>query len=174
MKRELMIDLETLGTGNNAAVAAIGAVFFDKDGLHRSFYRAIDLNDAGKYGTIDGGTVKWWLQQEHDARAELYLATAPLVVVLQDFADFINNEAAGVWGFGATFDNVILRSAYTATKVACPWHFRIDRCFRTLAAMNPNVLWEPRVGVHHNALDDAVTQAKTAIKMLYPTINIQL
>lgn len=166
---ELMIDLETMGTSNDAAITAIGAVFFDKAGLHNEFYCTVDLADAAKYGRIDGSTVKWWLQQEADARREIYLSNTLLGTALGSFSYFAGDlKNVGVWGFGATFDNVILRNAFTATGLRCPWHFRNDRCFRTLAAINPHVIWDDRVGTHHNALDDAKTQALTAVKMLWP------
>lgn len=174
--KHLMIDLETMGASNEAAIVAIGAVTFSEDGLGDTFYRPIDLVDSVKYGKLDAATVKWWMQQSDEARAELNRPDAGgLATALRDFIGFYNNTAIlGVWGFGATFDNVILRHAYKATGLPCPWHFRQDRCFRTLVALNPDVEWEPRTGTHHNALDDAVTQAKTAIKMLYPTIDIRL
>ena len=31
----IMLDLETLGTGNNAVIISIGAVLFDKDGVSK-------------------------------------------------------------------------------------------------------------------------------------------
>jgi exodeoxyribonuclease VIII len=165
-----MIDLETMGTSNDAAITAIGAVFFDSAGLHNEFYCTVDLADAAKYGRLDASTVKWWLQQDADARREIYLASTPLGDALFRFSQFVGPDATGVWGFGATFDNVILRSAYKAVDLPCPWHFRNDRCFRTLAAVNRHIEWAPRVGTHHNALDDAKTQALTAIKMLWPSL----
>lgn len=172
--KHIMVDLETMGNSNNAAIVAIGAAVFSEEGVGSTFYRTIDLDDAAKYGVIDASTVKWWLQQEADARRELYLASCPLRVALMDFSAWLGSQGAvdGVWGFGATFDNVILRNAYKALDLFCPWHFRKDRCFRTVAAMYPQVEWEPRVGTHHNALDDAVTQARTAIKMLWPNADL--
>ena len=170
---ELMIDLETMGNGPTACVLSLGAVLFDENGVDDAvFYGQCDLVDSAKYGKIDASTVKWWLQQEEKARQELVHNVLSLPAMLSAFVEFLDQSPKinGVWGFGATFDNVILRSAFNATGIPCPWHFRQDRCFRTLAAINPHIEWAPRVGTHHNAADDAKTQALTAVKMLWPSL----
>lgn len=45
MKKDVMLDLETMGKGANAAIIAIGAVAFDlADGdLSTTFYRIMEL-----------------------------------------------------------------------------------------------------------------------------------
>jgi hypothetical protein len=167
MSHHIMIDLETMGTKPNAALVAIGACIFDANGIGDRFYDAVDLQsciDAGL--TVDGPTVMWWLDQSDDARAALKI-TSPLHVALERFSDFMApsiGDFAGVWGCGATFDNVILRSAYNAAGLQCPWPFWADRCFRTVRETNA-VDAPDREGTHHNALDDAVHQSKHLIKI---------
>jgi exodeoxyribonuclease VIII len=63
-----------------------------------------------------------------------------------------------VWGNGATFDNVILANAYDACRIRRPWKYYADMCFRTVRNQYPHVQVK-RQGTHHNALDDALTQA---------------
>lgn len=164
-----MIDLETMGTSNNAAIVAIGACEFDWtcaiNPIGRTFYKRIDLVDAAKYGVIDAATVIWWLEQAHDAQAELYgEGRYPLVQALGELNKWFDDPNYKVWGNGATFDNVILRNAYTAAKVVCPWQYRNDGCFRTmknmLAKPDQNLL---QGGLRHHALDDAVRQAQYLI-----------
>ncbi|MFM9673750.1 3'-5' exonuclease, partial [Streptomyces galilaeus] len=69
----VMLDLETMGQGNNAAIVAIGAVFFEPTTgeIGDTFYRKIDLESAAQYGEIDPNTVLWWLKQSDAARAEI-------------------------------------------------------------------------------------------------------
>lgn len=72
-----------------------------------------------------------------------------------------------VWGNGAAFDNVILASAYRRVTAGTPWQYWNDRCYRTVKALHPDVPMQ-RTGDHHNALDDAISQAHQLIAMLAP------
>lgn len=161
----VMIDLETMGTGNDAAITAIGAVKFDPmhpGQIDDSFYVGVDLTSAKAHGlTIDASTVMWWLHPDRaDARASLLDSeTVDLATALEGFAGWFGAESLPLWGNGATFDNVILRSAYKATGLHAPWAFWHDRCYRTLKGLAPDVALV-REGTHHNALDDALSQAK--------------
>jgi hypothetical protein len=163
----VMIDLETMGTGPNAAIVAIGACIFDANGIGDRFYDAVDLQsciDAGL--TVDGQTVMWWLDQSDEVRGALK-NSSPLHVALERFSDFMADSMgniSGVWGCGAAFDNVILRNAYKAAGLECPWPFWADRCFRTVRDTN-EIDAPDRAGTHHNALDDAVHQANYLIKI---------
>ena len=68
----------------------------------------------------------------------------------------------GVWGNGASFDNVILSESYYRAAILRPWPFWKDRCYRTIKTIYPDVELV-RSGTHHNALDDARTQAEHLI-----------
>ena len=161
----LMIDLETLGTSPGCVVLSIGAVFFDEVGLGAKFHRHISVQDSVQHGlTIDGDTALWWLGQTDDARQGVLSGqkeAVPLLEACKEFADFINMYGSNpkVWGNGASFDNPILAELYKRRGVPTPWKFWNDRCYRTKAAEYPDVRME-REGVHHNALNDAVSQAK--------------
>lgn len=167
----VMVDLETMGNGPSAAIVAIGAVEFDPDSgeLGREFYREIGLeNSAAKGGVIDASTVLWWMQQSDLARAAVYDGQGiDLMPVLFQFADWLREcgPDVKVWGNGSPFDNVILRSAYGAIHMPPPWKHWNDRCYRTLKNLRPSIKLE-RSGTHHNALDDAITQAKHAVAVL--------
>lgn len=63
-----------------------------------------------------------------------------------------------VWGNGSDFDNVILRNAYAAIGSTYPWRYNDNMCYRTIKNLAPDVKMA-RQGVHHNALDDARSQA---------------
>lgn len=161
----IMIDLETMGTRPNAPIVSIGAVAFDATGVHKKFYRVVDLESAVKAGgVIEPSTVLWWLVQSHDARMALADDIAePVKDVLDAFALWVAKfDVAGVWGNGATFDNVILTETYHRAYGVTPWRFWQDRCYRTVKNMYPGVEMV-RSGTHHNALDDARTQAEHLI-----------
>ena len=164
MKYEnVMIDLETMGTNNNAAIIAIGAVTFDFEGnIGPTFYETIDLaSSVENGGVMDASTVLWWMKQSGDARKEFEREGLLEYVVLEHFQEFLAQFGSDVkvWGNGASFDNVILANAYTRWVMDKPWQYYNDRCYRTMKGLHPEIMME-REGTHHNALADAISQAK--------------
>lgn len=161
-----MIDLETFGTRPGAVIVALGAVCFGEGKILDRFYARIDPVDAQAHGlTIEAATVTWWLEQSAAARIEIAAANAlPLAQVLVSFGRWLGEDAAEVWGNGASFDNALLAEAYARCGLARPWPFWMDRCYRTIKALHPAVKIV-REGTHHNALDDAATQAAHLMAM---------
>lgn len=166
--KNLMIDIETMGTLVNAPVLAIGAVFFDpKTGeLGRRFYGAIDIADACRYGRPSGDTIRWWMGQGDDARKAAVAGKQSAETVFAGFRAFIQNQSGDVhpWGNGATFDISILEYAFLKiTGEAAPWKFWNVRDCRTIKdiANSMGLSFDaPREGTAHQALDDAVHQAQ--------------
>lgn len=168
---DIMIDLETMGTGPNAAIIAIGAVEFDieKNKLGERFYRVVDLTSSARQGGVmDASTVLWWMKQDESARSQFEQEGTPIGGALCGFVGWLYDngrtaETLRMWGNGAGFDNVILSTAYERHSEGCasaPWAFYNNRCYRTMKAMFPQVALPERKGVKHNALDDAVFQAE--------------
>lgn len=159
--KNVSIDIETLGKKPGCVILSIGAVEFDpeSDKTGRWFYSAINVEDSHKNGfTIDASTVLWWFKQSDQARKAVADATAPVATVLGNFAAWLPDNAT-LWGNGSDFDNAIVSAAYDKMGMETPWSFRGNRCLRTLRGMYPHVQ-VPAVGTHHNALDDAIYQAK--------------
>jgi 3' exoribonuclease, RNase T-like len=159
----VMLDLETLSTAANAAIVQIGAVAFTAEGIGDSFFAPVDLEtvDPQRF-SISAGTVKWWLRQSDAARAPIAAGGQALPAALKRFAEWLaaqgpQNELR-VWGNGAAFDNVVLRTAYSALSILAPWCYTQDRCFRTVKAMFP-LYTVPDGTCAHNALSDAKWQA---------------
>lgn len=167
---DVMIDLETMGTRPNAAIVSIGAIKFDRDGTHGGFYRVVDLQSSIDAGlSVDGATVMWWLQQSEEARKALYdpdQPTTDLFTALTELIEWIGDFdlIGGIWGNGAAFDNVILKSAWHACGQEELWPHWLDHCYRTEKKRHP-ALDVDRIGVHHNAYADAATQANHLIKL---------
>lgn len=171
---DIMLDLETFSSKNNAMIVSIGAVTFDPykggDALLAGrdlFYRVINPKTA--IGHIDADTVVWWLGQPDGARAALTQEMASRVSLqqaLDDFAAFCDSfETPVIWGNGSDFDNVVLRNSYEHMGMKAPWSFRNNRCYRTLKALRPDIEFI-RTGEAHNALADAFSQAMHAEKIL--------
>jgi len=171
---DIMVDIETLSSAPDAAIVAIGAVTFNdgsipaKDFVRQTFTMAIHARSAQiTGGRISGDTVAWWLQQPEAARMALFDDPQTMTEALAGFSQWVKGqgEAPRLWGNGASFDNVALRSAYDRAMMDTPWEFRADRCYRTLKALRPDIPFEPH-GTHHNALDDAFAQATHAERIL--------
>lgn len=157
--QNVMIDLETLGTAEDAAIISVGACEFNPmiGEIGRKFYERIDWESAMSGRTITADTIKWWMQQEDGVRLEVLAEGKPFQAVLSDFAAWLPAGCI-VWGNGATFDITLLSTAYGKDV---PWGFRDVRDMRTIKALEAASQDEVDFdGVAHNALDDAVWQAK--------------
>lgn len=157
--RHIMLDVETMGTAPGSAVVQIGAVEFSIYKVGDPLSITIGLESCVAAGMrIDPLTVMWWMKQGDAARKSLTKDAVPIRDGLQSFSDWIGSEKVCVWGDGAAFDNALLASAYRACRMALPWHYSGDRCFRTMKETFPveRVVSE----IEHNAAADAVAQAK--------------
>lgn len=173
---EVMLDLETMGTGPDAAIVAIGAVAFDVETCKIAplgFYERVDLASSVECGGVmDASTVTWWLDQSQAARDELTrndLERIDIGRALARFAVWLHVHTSGtprVWGNGAAFDNVILRRAYDRSGRAAPWPHWNDRCYRTIKGLYGHDIKIERTGTHHHALADAEAQAVHLLRML--------
>lgn len=168
---DISIDLETLSTRHDAAILSIGATQFDRNTgeIGDKFYREVCIDSAIENGHVSGSTLSWWMQQSERAR-ELFAETRwklSLGGALNDLQVFVERRpAAKVWGNGATFDITILEQAYAKSGRSAPWEYWNIRDLRTLVdAAEANGFDKasiPFEGTAHNALDDAVHQAKIA------------
>lgn len=171
----IMLDLETMGKGSNAAIVSIGAVFFNPltGELGEEFYERIWLESAAKHGELDASTVAWWLGQSDEARAEInHNDSVGLNEAIRGFSEFVINNTKGsfidtrVWGNGCTFDNVIIANAYKQLHLQKPWSYAGDMDVRTIVELGRKLLnFDPKKdmpfeGEKHNALADAIHQAK--------------
>lgn len=162
MTPHIMLDCETLGVGNEPVLLSIGAVKFTADEIVDRFHVAIDPETCQLFGLkINASTVMWWLEDDRQpARAALLAQERhALPDALRGFAQWLGDPAP-VWGNGATADNVWLRNAFRAIGDDCPWSYRLDRCYRTVKNLAPAGLEPSNSGVAHDALDDAVWQAR--------------
>lgn len=171
--RDIMIDIETLGTTAGSVILSIGAVGFcpvDRV-LGARHYGVVSIASSLSLGaTVDSETVAWWAKRTPAAQRVLFEALDPNASSLPDALDRLSDYliAQGspadlrIWGNGSDFDNVLLVAAYAQAGRKQPWRFYNHRCFRTLKNLFPG--HEPvREGEHHNALDDAEHQARHAL-----------
>lgn len=168
VKFGVMHDIETLSKRKDAAIVSIGAVKFTDKEIIDTFYVNIDPRSCNSVGLcIDLDTVEWWKTQKPEAWESLKTDRKSLTEALQMYAAWYGPRSVWTWGNGAEFDNVIIENAYTACGMEKPWKFWDSMCYRTVVNLTNSRLTDAdRQGIHHNALDDAKSQALNLIKVL--------
>lgn len=169
--RHVMVDLETLGTEPFAPILSIGACRFNMDSEmlpfsdpeNDLFYQAVTLESCLEVGLKpSASTTLWWMGQSKEAQQVFADPQAvALPVALDAFTDWLNSRPDEIWGNSARFDLGLLSAAYRACGKVVPWNHWLERCYRTLKSL-PQVAGIKiyREGTYHNALDDAVSQAR--------------
>src|ERR1039458_2426242 len=95
--KNVMLDLETLGTGNDAAIISIGACLFDPRGdgvligVDHRFYARVNPASSVEIGMkIDVSTILWWMQQSDAARKSTFEGDSLWIQhALKNFDEFI-------------------------------------------------------------------------------------
>lgn len=169
----LMIDLETLATTPDAAILTIGACKFDPKGndIHSTYYERIVLETQEGYGRIiNEDTLSWWSQQDKQIQEDAFGEGVDRID-LKDAMKKLYTFGLGtsnIWSHGAIFDVVIIEDICRSFQQAVTWKFWEVRDTRTLFDLaGVNV----RIEGKHNALTDAVAQAK-AVQQSYQKLKI--
>lgn len=164
---DIMIDLETLGTSVDTVVISIGAVFFDTTTkeLGPTFNMNLKIENQLKTRSINADTLAWWMGQSNAAKKVFSAEALPTVVALSAFVKWVIANApedgnVKPWGNGAIFDISILEHLLAEYNIKPPWKFsnvRDLRTFKEYVAGNAKI---NKLGIEHNALDDAMSQAQ--------------
>jgi len=171
--KDLMIDLETLGTNVDAPVISIGAVYFDIESrsMGNTFYETLDVADQidTKIRFADSSTIKWWMSQADAAKNVFKEGSNPSKVVMSAFRQWIMlNSKAGKtskqttkcipWGNGSGFDITLMETMFKDYDVQCPWMFWNVMDLRTFRRFIGKGRKVEKHGVDHNAMFDAKSQ----------------
>lgn len=171
---DIMLDIETFGTGTNAAIVQIGAVAFNADGDNAELFTNspevllgqgvgfrvnVDLAKSKHPGVIDPSTVEWWLKQSDAARASVTSLTEmryELGSALNEFSGWVQDVGHSMhdvrlWSNGPTFDETIIRAAFDRYGMTLPISFRGSRCCRTMNDLAMDMGWDPRAALSEAA-----------------------
>ena len=174
--KDLMIDLETMGTKPGCVVLSIGACFFDvvTGKITDTFYIVLDSEQQKNQGrTVDPSTMKWWSMQSNAAKKVFTDPKENVCMALSKFINFIYKHGTiskiHPWGNGSTFDISILENLFQMYGIKVPWLFYNVMDVRTFVSFQAKGIKVPKLeGVNHHALDDAINQAKHVMKYCKP------
>lgn len=163
MKTHLMIDIETLDIIPTSIVLSVGAVLFNKNNILEEYYAPLNIfEQILKDRTMSQSTIDFWKKQNDEAK-NIGTSVNNVKTCLTILSDLVNNyeelEQVKVWGKGPHFDVSIIESLMRDFDVNIPWKFWNVRDVRTFMEYK-NVRKPKDQGVAHNALDDAIYQAK--------------
>ena len=168
----VMLDIETVGTEPGAAIASIGAVRFDTDGVDGEFFESVDIESCQAYGLqIEADTLAWWLEQSEAARDQLHGGNE-LDDALKKLTRFVDGRT--VWANSPAFDVVLLEAAYDAVDRPTPWRYYRCRDYRTLRETLDTWPDREQESVAHDALADARYQAECLIELVSESEEVSL
>lgn len=183
--KQLMIDLETLSTEDDAVVLAIGAVIFDEEKVLDS--KGWQLRFDNMSGHIDPETVRWWMDQSKEAQQVTFGGErVPAFVAAHELKGMIDkHQPTTFWANDPHFDYVILRNWWhrnqRATQdkgtmmqpgigYAWPFKYNQPRSYRTMVELAEQHGFTPEMRgqakgmyVAHSAVEDAAAQARVII-----------
>jgi hypothetical protein len=166
-----MIDLETLSTAPDAYILSIGACYFDLETgqIGENLHVKTSFNDTLSHtGHISAATVEWWLKQLKPTQESLLSGNRFILAnVIYQITSFIRlYKPKTIWSNGASFDLVILRSAFNSNNYNIPWQYWQERDTRTIVDIAERLTGinakktTPFNGTQHDALADAMHQAQ--------------
>ena len=164
---DIMIDIETVGTGPDACILTIAAQTFDPNALGylpQDYYARVDI-DSQPNREVDDATVEWWATQPQEAQDEAFgeEGRISLKQALEELSKLCFHCNL-TWANGTTFDMVILENAYKQEQLPMPWRFWNVRDARTVYSLYPDL---PKPKASHHALEDC----KRQIDLLQQTLQ---
>lgn len=195
---DLMLDIETLGTGNDSIILSFAFKSFCLPGLencvdeeYQLCYTISSFSSILFGRTFDKSTVDWWIRDDnkmalYDMSSNQCKLAVPLDYVMIDLYKWLNNMEAlydvYYWGRGASsFDLPILSSSMKAVigkEYTEPWKFWKVMDVRSIINFGKmtGLQLDDRGHKKHQALCDVerqideVTQAYAFAKRSEPTI----
>lgn len=162
--RQTVIDIETYSLDPYAAIASIGIVDFfvgEEFIIEDQYYANIDQKMNKELGRIfDSSTIEWWKTQHKEVQKSMLINQKPLDIVMKEVVNFIDKKSL-IWCQGTDFDIPILKTTLNQLGIELPWKYYNVRDSRTFTLELGYDMKDYRDPLkHHNALDDAICQAK--------------
>jgi len=171
--KDMMLDLETLGSDYGSVITQIGACYFDRNTgeIRETFSVNIDPKSATNLGFhIEYGAVEFWMGQKNRTWME-----EPRIHILKAFDDYkeFSKKAKCVWSH-ATFDFSMLLDACFRLKRQPLNHYSSTKDIRTLMELVKEVSGSESISKKddeipedaHDALADCKRQVKYCVEAM--------
>lgn len=174
----IVLDLETLSTQEDAAILQIGCCIplFDRKnvplGLSCEFEVTISYDAALRSEFhMSSETLQWWENQNPSTRKIVFSGQNSYADAFDQFKFWIDSLKSGgadvaIWGHGSDFDNRLLSYSLDSLGYHNVWSFRNNRDLRTIRALFPipetatKTLTVGEDEIKHTAIGDARYEAK--------------
>jgi len=172
-----MVDLETLGTTQDAVVLTIGAAKFNPfntDEPVDKLYLKLDTSGQVEKGRIiDDGTLKWWGTQSEEVRNDTFsehdrVDVKDGLLALNEWFDGVSK----IWCQGPSFDFPMLGHLYRHYDMQQPWKFWNEKDSRTVTGLIPDDIKSKIDFQAHNAIEDVIAQCK-CVQYVFNVLDIQ-
>lgn len=156
--RHIVIDIETLGRRNDAAITQVGIVIAEEDFNILDSYLIQVTPDVWNTcnRTFTGETLLWWMQQKNTPTHSVR-SYKDLVDKLYKIFRRYNTEETAVWTKGA-MDLFCIKDICEYLNIETPWKFWQPRDIRTAKEFVKE--WKTFENNNHDALDDALNQLR--------------
>lgn len=172
---DVMLDIETLGTGSNATIFQIAAIAFNiETGEHYSKFNMIADISKNKKLNVDGSTLKWWLNTNKQLLTDLLnkgeKSSEDLLINFNCWLMSLSSDVRDIylWGNGILFDNKMIQQQLINIGQPYPIFYKNDRDVRTIVDLAGKKLgiteeelkdkFKDDNLVHHDAFDDVKYQ----------------
>ncbi|HGP3418193.1 TPA: 3'-5' exonuclease [Acinetobacter baumannii] len=157
----LMLDFETLDVGECPVILSMGAVVFNETGIVDCISEKIDQQSCLDLGcTISESTLAWWKEQSEEAHKAAFGGTTNIGYAMGMLVGLLmKHECTEIWSAGSLADIRWTNNILEKLQMKKPWKFYHEMCFRTFRVFMPQIEFE-KTGTAHNALDDAINQAR--------------
>lgn len=162
--KHIIIDIETLGRRNDAAITQVGIIPADKNFNALDQY-LIQVDPNAWYTcsrTFTGETLLWWIQQKNASVSKFPTQIANNYKDLVEKLNYVfrryNTEDSIVWTKGS-MDLFCIKDLYEYFDMDIPWKFWQPRDIRTAKEIIKD--WKVCDNNNtHNALGDALTEVE--------------
>lgn len=174
-RRNVMVDIETLGRKPGFIILSVALVEFDiKTGkILKTLEKNLSLAESLKKDfKIDSDTLKWWLKQDPTLfRAMLEIPSYSIEDTLDEIIFFVKDGSpAFVWANSPSFDLSMLESYFDRYNKKTPWNYTHEMDLRTISNLNPSIrkgIKKENKDVLHDPLEDCKIQIETLKQIFY-------
>lgn len=173
---DVMVDIETLGKGSDAAIFQIAAVAFDiETGKHKSKFNKIANIEEETHLRVDGSTLKWWLNTDKELLTNLLnKGKGSCEDLLTDFYHWLKAQSNDqkdihLWGNGIMFDNKMIQHQLEEAYLDYPIYYKNDRDVRTIVDLAGK-----KLGISEKELKDRFNDESLVKHDAYDDVTYQI